>query len=121
MDIGQAIIVAVVTTSGFWTFLQFVLETKSKKRQQSLNNVFEKLEEIGKKLDDTADLSLSYSRERLNCLCNQYSKQGYIPLDGNVAFRCLGNSYCKVGNTEIAESFKYCINNLPVIDDSDKN
>lgn len=113
-DIVLKILLAIVSVSGFWTLLTHLLDSKKKKNEDVLNTIMTKLDVIETKLDKTSDLSLSTARDRVNYLCKRYERLGYIPADENVPFRCLGKSYCEVGNTEVKERFEYCSEHLEV-------
>lgn len=114
VDIVVKILLAVVSVSGFWTLITHILDSRRAKKDEVLKTILTKLDVIEEKLDKTSEVSLSTARDRVNYLCKRYERLGYIPADENVAFRCLGKTYCEVGNTEVKERFEYCSEHLEV-------
>lgn len=114
VDIVVKILLAVVSVSGFWTLITHILDSRRAKKEEVLKTILTKLDVIEEKLDKTSEVSLSTARDRVNYLCKRYERLGYIPADENVAFRCLGKTYCEVGNTEVKERFEYCSEHLEV-------
>lgn len=93
--------------AGFWSFLQWVFDKRAKKRTEELREIVERLER-------NDELTVAFSRERINHLCNQFMDLGYIPKNDYVGFKMLGDAYCKHHNSEVQIKFLWCIENLEV-------
>lgn len=126
-----AVIIAIVGSSGLWGFLQWILETKVKKRNQILKDINNKLDKvvtgeelneisaelisIGDTLDIDRELTLAMAREKLNDMSNRYLEIGYIPVDEYVAYNSIGEAYIKAGgNSEIKAKFELVMEDLDV-------
>ncbi len=126
-----AIVVAIVGSSGLWGFLQWVLETKCRKRNKTLKDMNSKLDNLATKqeitnisnelasiknaLDTDRDLTLSMAREKLNEMSNKYLKLGYIPYEEYVAYNSIGDAYIRAGgNSEIKAKFELVMEDLDV-------
>lgn len=126
-----AIVVAIVGSSGLWGFLQWMLETKCKKRNQTLKDMDKKLDKLATKseisaisdelvliknvLDTDRDLTLSMAREKLNEMSNRYLALGYIPYEEYVAYNSIGEAYIRAGgNSDIKAKFELVMEDLDV-------
>ena len=117
-----AIVVAIVGSSGLWGFLQWVLETKCRKRNKTLKDMNSKLDKLATELaliknalDTDRDLTLSMAREKLNEMSNKYLKLGYIPYEEYVAYNSIGEAYIRAGgNSEIKAKFELVMEDLDV-------
>ena len=131
------IIIAVVGSSGVWGFLQWLLETKVKKRNKLLKDMKDKLDSVATRdelkdiseelakikttLDTDNKLTLSIAREKLNSMSNQYLLKGYIPMDEYVAYYAIAEAYIQAGgNSEIKSKFELVDETLDVKAISDK-
>jgi len=84
---------------------------------RDIENKFGDLEDLIKDVKTGNNLSLAFSRDRVNHLANIYMKLGYIPQDEYIAFKLLGQAYLESGgNSEIKEKYEYCIDELEVED-----
>lgn len=84
---------------------------------RDIENKFGDLEYLIKDVKTGNNLSLAFSRDRVNHLANIYMKLGYIPQDEYIAFKLLGQAYLEAGgNSEIKEKYEYCIDELEVED-----
>ena len=125
------IIIAMIGSSGLWGFLQWMLETKCKKRNQTLKEMDKKLDKLPTKaeittistellsikdsLDTDRNLTLSMAREKLNDMSNRYLEMGYIPMDEYVAYNSIGEAYISAGgNSEIKSKFELVMEDLDV-------
>ena len=126
-----AIAIAMIGSGGMWGFVQHLIDTKIKKKEDIIKEINFKLdkmvtvEDINKLAEDlaqlkddvsaTKDLSLSSARNTLNQLSNKYMALGYIPADAYVAYTAIGESYMAAGgNTEIKAKFEYVMKELKV-------
>ena len=130
-EMALAVIIAIIGSSGLWGFLQWILETKVKKRNQLLKDINGKLDKVVTKeellpiseelvsikdtLDMDRELTLSMAREKLNDMSNKYLTLGYIPMDEYVAYNSIGEAYIKAGgNSEIKAKFELVMEDLDV-------
>lgn len=126
-----AIAIAMIGSGGLWGFVQHLIDTKIKKKEDiikeinckldkmvtidDLNKLAEDLEQLKNDVSATKDLSLSSARNTLNQLSNKYMALGYIPDDEYVAYKAIGESYLAAGgNTEIKAKFEYVMEELKV-------
>lgn len=130
-DIIIAVVIALIGSGGLWGFLQYLLDTKLKKREaaiseinckldkmvtvEDLNKLSKDMAQLKEDVSATKDLSLSSARNTLNHLTNKYMALGYIPDDEYVAYKAIGESYLAAGgNTEIRTKFQYVMKELKV-------
>ena len=126
-----AIAIAMIGSGGLWGFVQHLIDTKIKKKEdiikeinfkldkmvtvEDLNKLAEDLAQLKDDVSATKDLSLSSARNTLNQLSNKYMALGYIPDDEYVAYKAIGESYMTAGgNTEIKAKFEYVMKELKV-------
>lgn len=126
-----AIVIAMIGSGGLWGFIQYLIDTKIKKRQdvikeinskldrmvtvEDLNKLAQDLSQLKDDISATKDLALSSARNTLNHLSNKYMALGYIPEDEYVAYKAIGESYLAAGgNTEIRTKFEYVMKELKV-------
>lgn len=102
------IIVALASSAGFWGLLQYAFEQRAKQRQTQIEELKDMIQNIEGKLDINEELTVAFTRARLNHLCNKYLQDGYIPKQDYVAFIMLGESYVKHHNSEVALRFEQC-------------
>ena len=129
MESIVTIVVAIAGSGGLWAFAQHIQDNKITKKSEKLQEINDKLDKIVTTEDLTEiksdikelkqevyhakDLSLSTARNKLNYLCNKYTKLGYIPFEDYVAFKSIGESYIRAGgNTEIKTKFEWVMDNL---------
>lgn len=130
-EVMITIVLAIIGSSGLWGFLQWWLETKCKKKNNTLKDVNSKLDKLATKtemtsitdelvliknaLDTDRDLTMSMAREKLNEMSNRYLKLGYIPVDEYVAYTSIGEAYIRAGgNSEIKTKFELVEEDLDV-------
>ena len=131
-----AIAIALIGSGGLWGFVQHLIDTKIKKKEdiikeinckldkmvttEDLNKLAEDLSQLKDDVSAAKDLSLSSARNTLNHLSNKYIALGYIPDDEYVAYKAIGDSYLSAGgNTEIKTKFEYVMRELKVKCDED--
>ena len=108
-----AIVLGFIASGGFWGFIQFIIEKLPKrKKKATLEDVMARLDKMQAELDDNTKISVATARDRLNYLSNTYMDLGYIPKKDYVAFKMLGEEYCKKHNSEVQIRFKWCMENL---------
>lgn len=131
-EMVMAIVIAILGSSGLWGFLQWIFETKIKKRNKLLSDINSKLDKVVTRdellkisnelssiqntLNIDRELTLSMAREKLNDMSNKYLTLGYIPMDEYVAYNSIGEAYIKAGgNSEIKAKFELVMEDLDVI------
>lgn len=130
-EIALAVGIAILGSGGLWGFLQFLLDSKFKKRSETLENINAKLDKVvtSQEMEElrsdikslkedvyhAKELSMGTARDRINNLCNKYNKLGFIPYDEYVSFKAIGESYVSAGgNTEVKTKFNWALENLEV-------
>lgn len=131
MNTFVAVVLGILGSGGLWGFVQYLIDTKIKKREQVMDEINTKLDKVAtaselmKILEEmsilkndiahTKDLALSSARNTLSQLSNRYLELGYIPEDEFVAYKAIGDSYLAAGgNTEIKTKFEYVMRELKV-------
>lgn len=115
LEVVITVVVAIVSTGGFWAVLENGLNSSRKRREEKIEVLTREIKEIHSKLNETTELCKAYSRDRLNYLCEQYLGLGYIPKNDIISFKLLGEAYeSSDGNTEVRTKFEYVIENLEV-------
>ena len=115
LEVVMTIVVAIVSAGGFWALLENELKSSRRQREEKIEILTEEIKQIHYKLDETTELCKSFSRDRLNYLCEQYMDLGYIPKNDIISFKLLGEAYeHSDGNTEVRTKFEYVIKNLEV-------
>lgn len=130
VQLMEAVIIAVLSSTGLWAFLDNCRKDnkeekekeeekvqRDKERDGKLDKLIDDIKELKADMKKSADLSKAVSRDRLNYLCQDYIKIGYIPSSDYAAFKLLGEAYLDAGgNSEVGEKYIYIINNLKVRD-----
>lgn len=114
VELIVTIVLALIASNGFWGYLQYRSEKKAKKKKHTIAHAIEKIDELKEELDENSALTVATARARLNTVSNQYIEQGYIPKKDIVAYKMLGEAYCKHNNSEVKTRFEWCIKNLKV-------
>lgn len=109
------IVSGLVGCGGFWALIQNSLERKEKRSNEPIEKLSKTVAELTARVEQTFNVSMSYSRDRLNHLCLEYMNKGYVPKDDYVSFKLLGEAYKDAnGNSEVKTRFDYCMDNLEV-------
>ena len=131
MNTFVAVVLGILGSGGLWGFVQYLIDTKIKKREQVMDEINTKLDKVAtaselmkvseemsilkNNIAHTKDLALSSARNTLSQLSNRYLELGYIPDDEFVAYKSIGESYIEAGgNTEIKTKFNLVIDTIPV-------
>ena len=135
-EVLVAVLVAVIGSGGLWSFIQYLVDTRLKKKQLTIKDINKKLDSMPT-IDDVKsvsgeltklsqevqtlykefvlnqDLTLSIARDRLDSLSNKYLQLGYIPIEDYVSFMAIGESYLQAGgNSEVRTKFELVKNTL---------
>lgn len=90
------IIITIVASSGFWTFLKEIIESKRKKKKPS------------------EQMLLAIGRDRLLFLSKKYLAQGYIEEDDYECFTKLGDAYISLGGNSLVRKAYDQASKLPI-------
>lgn len=121
MDYLVPVIIAVLGSGGMWAFFQKCMDSKMAKRKEAIDKITEDIQALAEsiktlkeEIDGAKEISLSTSRDRISYLSNKYMEDGFIPKQDIVAYTLMVKTYCKYGNSEVAEKANWCLTNLEV-------
>lgn len=113
------IIGSVIAASGFWAFIQFLINRKDEKKNatEELREAVAKLQESMDNNNDNMELQnealMSIAQDRIVWLGEQYIKQGYIYADEAAILIRMANAYKALGGNGLVTEIMEKIKNLP--------
>lgn len=130
MDLTKEIITiigAILVCGGFWTFIQFIISRKDKKKedgegtkkaledlQKAITLLQESLDTNNQNMDLQSEALMAIAQDRIIFLGGEFIKQGYIPVNDRANLRRMADAYKALGGNALAKEVMDEVDKLPI-------